>query len=174
MRIEPVELVEVELENDPTTPKTRWSIHRMSYSEARQVEAQVGPRPVQAFFVYGKVHPARSREEIDAEKALPKDEQKRLIAERIDAAMARLAELSAEERAAYDIAIDWFERYDFAVCRAGIAKVDGAPVDDVGRLLDEMRPVESVRVVVGELAGKIAKLAEIDAEKKERSPSPPG
>lgn len=174
MRIEPIELVEIELENDPTTPKTRWAIHRLSYSQARAVEDSVGPRPVQAFFVYGRVHPTRSREAIEAEKALPADEQKRLIGERIEAAIKRLAELNAEDRAAYDVAIDWLERYDFAVCKAGVAKVDGEPVADVGRLLDEMRPVESVRVVVGELAGKIARLAEIDAEKKGPSPSPPG
>lgn len=174
MQIDPVECVEVELENDPTKPKTKWLIHRLTYSDSRAVEGLVGARPVRGLAVFGRVHPSRPREEIEAESKLPKPERDRLVAERIDAAMKRRAELDPDDLDAYDEAIDWLERYDFAVCRFGVAAVDGERVGDVAKLLDEMRPTESVRVVVGELAGKITRLAELDDEKKRPSPSPHG
>ena len=174
MRIEPIELVEIELKNDPTIPKTKWTIHRLSYDQTKNVEMQVGPRPVQAFFIYGRVHPARTREEIEEERKLPADEQKKRVDNRVNEALNRLRKLSESDRASYDIAIDWLERYDFAVCAQGLELIDGKPAGNVYEVLNEMRPVESVRVVVGELANKITKLAEIEDEKKEPSPSPAG
>lgn len=165
---------EVELENDPTTPKTVWSIHALTYTERRLVERRAGPAPLRALAVHNQVHPTRTDEEIELEKRLTDVEKNAATAKRIEEAEARLQALSVTDRALYDCASDWLAKYDFAVCCFGVDAIDGDEKINVESALDCMRPVKAVRLVIGELSTKISELSRCDEQKKAPSESPPG
>lgn len=165
---------EIELENDPTTPKTRWRIHALTYTERRAVDRRVGPAPLRGLAIHAQVHPPRTSEELELEKRMTKTEKEAASAARVAAAEARLEALTPSDRRLYDLAADWHADYDFTVCCLGVDAIDGDDQIDVESALDNMRPVSSVRLVTGELANKIADLSRMDEQKKEPSGSPAG
>jgi hypothetical protein len=165
---------EVMLENDPTTPKTVWRIHALTFSERRAVDRRAGPAPLRALAVHGQVHPPRTDAQLAARRRMTKTEKEAEQAQRVAEAQARLDALSVGERVLYDKAADWYADYDLAVCVYGVDAIDGDEQINVESALECMRPVDAVRLVLGELAGKISALSQVDDEKKEPSPSPAG
>lgn len=70
---------------------------------------------------------------------------------------------------AADRARDWLARYDLAVCARGVKTIDGQQKtsDEVRAALNTMRPTSAVRLVISDLALKIAEISAGDPEKKD-------
>ena len=70
---------------------------------------------------------------------------------------------------AADAARDWLARYDLAICARGIKAIDGEQRScaDIRAALDSMRPTSAVRLVLSDIALKIAELSAGDPAKKD-------
>lgn len=141
---------DVTLDVDPSTPKTIWTVQRLTYCQTLAVEREAGRAPLRGLSLFTRI----------ADGNVPPSDA--------------IGALDADDRAAYDAALHWLADYNFAVCVRGVVAIDGREVDEstCRRMLDRMRPTNVVRSVCSELASKIASVG--DDEKKAPSESAVG